>query len=572
MLRNEWVYPTVSLRGSTDSALVKYILRRRGYTTRKQQESFLEPDYEKDMHDPYLLSDMEKAVGLLFDAIQHNKTVAIYGDYDADGVCASVVLHDTFKALGAQNILIYIPHREEEGYGMNIPALQRLKDKGVDVVVTVDLGSTNIKEVEWLRENNIVSIVTDHHIVRATHPKADAFINPHKEKEPYPFPYLCGAGVAFKLAVALLQYFRKHNKKAPPVGWEKWLLDIVAIATITDVMPLLDENRVIVRYGLLVLAQTRRYGLRALFEQCNIQPEYNRETRTTNLVSSMLGFRIGPRINAAGRMMHADSALQALLAKTPQEARRLAAVLEKANNQRKDAVNGIVKTIQGRSEKIRESNAVVMGDSDWAIGVVGIVAGKMAEFHRKPAFIYQKKGSSCVGSVRVPPHFNAVEILEEAGDVLEKFGGHKQAGGFSFSQENEQAFYEQIQKSVREAQKNKKATPSLSIDAVVKEGSVSVSLCEAISELEPFGERNTEPVLCLQGVQVESIAAIGADEKHIRCVLRYGSSNFKAIGFGLASDALQYMNEGDTVDVAFHLRKEEYQGVENVVLHIVDVA
>ncbi len=404
-----------------ESAILDQILKIKGHTTKKQKEDFLNFDYEKDLHDPNLLSGIKKAVKIISKAIEEKNKIAIYGDYDADGVCASTVVYETLLSLEVDinNIIIYIPNRNDDGYGMNIESLKLLKEKGVELIITVDLGSTNIEETKWIKENGLKIIITDHHIVHKETPKADAFINPHKKNSKYPFKQICGAMVAFKLCIALLSYQRENNKKTPVIGWEKWLLDVVAIATVADVMPLLDENRTVVKYGLFVLSQTKRKGIINLLDLANIKANRIEGTINTTLTAENIGFLLAPRINAAGRIDDAMIAFKTITSKNEEEAKKLALTLDSLNDKRKDEVDKILKKI--KDKKINDKSAIVQGDKDWMLGVVGIVAGRLSEMYNKPSFIYQVKDDLIIGSARTPEHFNTIDILNNVKDILIKF-------------------------------------------------------------------------------------------------------------------------------------------------------
>ena len=382
------------------------ILAQRGVKTQKDKDKFLKPDYAEETHDPYLLKGMEQAVQLLEQEIQNNSHFLIYGDYDADGVCASIILQDTLRALGVEKVSVYIPHRQEEGYGMNKQSLDNAFHSGVDVVITVDCGSTNFEEAKHCKELGMRLIITDHHTVLDKTPECDVLINPHQKGDAYPFKNIAGTTVAFKLACALLAHYRETHKdeKLPVQGWEKWFLDLVALATITDVMPVVGENRALVKYGLLVLSKTRRVGLQALMSMCNVGSN-------SNLNSFTLGFLLGPRINAAGRMSHANIAFNLLNAKTKQDAFALAKKLDALNTERKKVVDDILAEIQEGDCKNNE--AIVLGSEHWPVGVLGIVAGRLCDTYQKPAFIYQRQHSKIVGSARTPHNFNTVHILEQ---------------------------------------------------------------------------------------------------------------------------------------------------------------
>ena len=551
--------------------ILEKLLENRGYKNKKQKQEFLNFDYEKDLHSPHLMSGVKRAVSIISKAIDDKSKIVVYGDYDADGVCASTVIYETLLALGVdkKNIIVYIPNRNDDGYGMNIPSLEVLKKQGAELVITVDLGSTNIKEAEWLKKNNIQLIITDHHIVQEKQPKPNAFINPHKKNDKYPYKYICGAAVAFKLCVALLDYQRKNNKEAPQVGWEKWLLDVVAIATIADVMPLLDENRTIVKYGLFVLSKTKRKGLLNLLEVSGMNIQQEQGTINTNITAEDIGFSIAPRINAAGRIADAKIAFDTIISDNYVESKKLALQLDKLNRKRKDEVDKILKDIEGKN--LNENSAIVAGGEEWMLGVVGIVAGRLAEKYGKPSFIYQIKDEHITGSARTPKAFNTIDILKNAEDVLEKFGGHKQAGGFTALLKNEKKFSKQIIQAVDDMSKNIKPDIELKEDIDVSMGDISLQLCEEIEKMEPYGQDNNEPLFLLRNIEIKNSQLIGENQKHLRCYITNGKKSYKAIGFNMGQEIVQNVDEGDRVDVFFHLQKDEYKGVVDIMIKIVKI-
>ena len=544
---------------SVKGDFIKHLLAQRGVKTQKDTEKFLKPDYTEQTHDPYLLKGMKKAVQLIEQEIHNKSHFLIYGDYDADGVCASVILQDTLTVLGAEKVSVYIPHRQEEGYGMNKQALDNAFHSGVDVVITVDCGSTNFDEAQHCKELGMKLIITDHHTVLDTTPQCNAFINPHQKGDKYPFKDIAGTTVAFKLACALLTHYRKtHKDKQLPIqGWEKWFLDLVALATITDVMPVVGENRVLVKYGLLVLSKTRRIGLQALMTVCNI-------SSNAHLSSFTLGFLLGPRINAAGRMSHANIAFNLLNAKVKQDAYVLARKINTLNTERKKVVEDILEEIQDKEFKNKE--AIVLGSEHWPVGVLGIVAGRLCDTYQKPAFIYQRQHTNIVGSARTPHNFNTVHILEQCSSLLKKFGGHAQAGGFTAPCNNEEDFQHQIITTAKKITPEE-FIPVLSIDYELKETNIPDELYTTLQQLEPFGEGNQEPVFLMKGVVLQNQETVGRKQSHLKLYLNNNGVVYSAIGFGFAFCSEQ-LSVGEKIDVAFCLR---VSNDNNHTLELIDI-
>jgi len=563
-----------------DNDLVKHLLLARDIPE-SEQASFLNPDYERGLHSPDLLLDMNKAVGRVGRALKKNEKIVIYGDYDADGVCAAALLQDVFTQLGAKNISVYIPHRSEEGYGMNMEAVDQFIQDKVDLIITVDCGSGNIAEIRRAQGAGIDVIVTDHHQVLADNNPAYAFINPYRKGDKYPFKGLCGTAVAFKLASALIASRQNWEVSTPgkaktgtvpALGYEKWLLDLVAIATVTDVMPLVGENRMLVKYGLLVLAQTKRPGLRALLEIAGVKYTTERSREKTNLNSHTLGFIIGPRLNAAGRMQHADIAFKLVIAKDMQTARKLAKQLDETNQERRGLVEEIMK--EAEKEDLESQPLIFIGAKHWPIGVAGIVAGRLAQKYYKPAFVYEKMAEGkLVGSVRTPQYFSTIKMLESAGAHLEKFGGHEAAGGFTALLENEKKVFNALRNYALLRVKDleaKELMPHITLDAELLVDEIDLDLHTELARLEPHGEANSRPVFLLRDVALTQLTPVGVNGSHLKCFIEAKNKRFKAIGFRLASYA-QELREDQRADVAFHLARDDFNSHPQVSLEIIDV-
>lgn len=545
------------------SNATKQILWNKNLKKKEQSKLFFNPDYNTDTHDPYLLKNIKPCVDRIKIAIKNNENIIIYGDYDVDGVCGVTLLKEVFENLGAKNLTIYIPHREDEGYGLNKKAIDIFIRNNAQLIVTVDCGSTNISEIEYAQKNNIDVIVIDHHQMPKEKNPCFALVNPHQEGDNYPFKNLCGTAVAFKVSQILL-----NNKKQ-----EKWLLDLVALATVCDVMPLVNENRVLVKYGLLVLAQTKRHGLQALMRSAGIAPTYDRKNLKTNLKAFTLGFILGPRLNAAGRMAHANLAFDVLNSKTKYEAQELVQILENKNKERKKLVFNILEEIN--HSKFKKEHAIFIGKSSWPIGVLGIVAGRLSEQYNKPAFVYQKKGGILVGSARAPQHINIVEALASQNEVLKRFGGHKQAGGFTADIANENLLREGINTHVAELIEGiseKELQTQLNIDSEIIFEEINWYLYDELEQFEPFGEANSKPILYLKNAIINYPKMVGYNAKHFKCTVSGENSNnyLNAIGFNFAENA-QNIKHGDKVDILFELDKNQWNGKRELSLKLVDI-
>ena len=403
--------------------LLELLLKNRGILA-ENQERFLNPLYEH-LHDPYLLKDMERAVVRIFEAIEAKEKIVIYSDYDCDGIPAAVIMHDFLKRIEYENFLVYIPHRHDEGYGLHADAiLQFIKDE-VKLLITFDLGITAVDEVAQAQASGIDVIITDHHLPQEDTPRAFAIINPKQDGCEYPDKNLCGAGLAFKLIQALVKKYGEYWKINE--GWEKWLLDMAGLATLADQVPLTGENRVLAYYGLKVLQKGKRPGLAELFKKAGVD--------TSRLTEEDITFTLAPRLNAASRMGDPMRAFEVLATTDVTEARTLADHLAKINDERKLVVAHIMKDVKKTLSKREEKSLIVIGNPAWRVGVLGLVASKIAEEYKRPAFVWGSEGSDVIrGSCRGWGEVNLVSLMSNMPEnSLIEWGGHISAGGFSVS-------------------------------------------------------------------------------------------------------------------------------------------
>ncbi|OIO50226.1 MAG: single-stranded-DNA-specific exonuclease RecJ, partial [Parcubacteria group bacterium CG1_02_44_65] len=408
--------------------LVAQLLYNRGLISQKQIDEFFNPDYSQDFHDPYLLKGMKKAVNRIRQALKKGEKITIYGDFDADGVCATTILFSTLKELGAKNLDAYIPDREKESHGLNEKAIRELRARGTKLIIVVDCGSTDFNEVDLAKSLGIDMVITDHHTLAEKLPRALAVINPLQKGDKYPFKDLSGAGVAFKLASALLS---AHGEEF----FQKWLLDLVALATVVDVMPIVGENRTLVKYGLGVLAQTRRVGLRELMRIGGVEPKviqasFNGEPPATNLNVTTLGFVLGPRLNVASRMDHANTAFHLLIARDRKEAESLAKLLNEKNTERQNLTAAIMKEVERRIEgnpEKKNSKLIFESSPDWPVGLVGLAASKAVDKYCRPTMIGCEMDDLIHVSCRSIPEFDLMEAIRIAAseNLLDDYGGHK---------------------------------------------------------------------------------------------------------------------------------------------------
>ncbi|MBR2841612.1 single-stranded-DNA-specific exonuclease RecJ [Candidatus Saccharibacteria bacterium] len=520
--------------------------------------SFLQPQYE-NLTDPYQLPDMQPAIKRIKRAIQAQEKILIYGDYDADGVTASTVMEQTliFAGVKPENIIIMLPDRFTDGYGMSPKLIKRAQAEDITLVITVDCGSHNHEIVDELNTLKIDSIITDHHETPDHLPEAVAVINPKRQDRPCPeLANLAGVGVAFKLAQALVK------EGAIKAGQEKWLLDLVLIGTICDSMLLTGENRILCYYGLKVLKRTRRPGLKELMRRAGVK----------TLNSEAIGFQIGPRLNAAGRLDTAEIALNLLRTNKSTEAASLANQLEELNKKRKTEQLSATREIKERGIK---DGSVIIETGHWHEGIIGIVAGHLAEDYAKPAFVLTEVENNIYkGSGRSFGDFNLAKALDQVRDTIIGGGGHAGAAGVKIKQENLYAFREQINAyydSLRLKNQSKylKPIPDLTLDDFAD---LSLELLEELRVLEPYGPGNEEPIFRLRNVKIAEIRRMGADQNHLRLDLVDKNGKFlKLLAFYAPEKWLQLTPDTE-VEPIVKLMENDFNGVKSLEARIFDLA
>ncbi|MEK7629671.1 MAG: single-stranded-DNA-specific exonuclease RecJ [Patescibacteria group bacterium] len=547
------------------SQIVKSLLFERGLNTLEKIESFFNPKYDRDLHDPFLLKDMDKACERVKRATGQKQKIVIYSDYDVDGVCSATVLGEYFKSINYP-IEVYMPDRQKEGHGVNQTALELIVTNGAKLIITLDCGTTNIKEIEWAKNNGVDMIVVDHHQTVAGNPVAVAFINPYQEGDNYPFKGLCGTGLAFKLVSAL------ETNDHPSL---KWLLDLVAMATVADMMPLLDENRVLVKYGLFVLAKTKRVGLRKLMESAGIEARYDLETLSTNLDSFTLGFTLGPRINAASRMAHANLAYELLTSSDENKIDELVLSLNDNNRKRQQIVDKVLKDVRSRIDAYPElPSFIVEGSSDWSINLLGLVASKITERYQRPVMLYQSVDETkAKGSLRSIDGFNLIDALGSVSDFLIQYGGHTVAGGCTFEISNAEKIKLGLDNYAKNILTPELLQKKLKISAEINLAEINWSLMEALKKFEPFGMANPKSKFLSRDVEVIKLVLLGQKAEHLKIFIADKKINktFPVLFFrhnGLAED----FKIGDTLDVVYELDINEWNGNREIQLKLIDYA
>ena len=544
--------------------LVVKLLFSKGLKTEDEIEQFIAPDYQTDSPDPFAFDDMQKVVERIGRARDNKEQVVIFGDYDADGITSSAILKEAFDLLGI-NSFVYIPDKRNEGYGMNIAAIKSFQEKDVKLIITVDCGITNIDEVEYTNSQGIDVIITDHHHVPDILPKAYAIINPHaKNAIKYPFKELAGVGVAFKVVQALFQKFLPEK-----IEQTKWMLDLVAIGTIADCVPLIGENRLIVKYGLMVLSKTRRVGLTELFTVGRIMIDESAAADTKKV-----SFYIAPRINAAGRIHHAYLAYNLIMEKNTVLARDFALELEANNAERQKITQNVVDEVRILAQNLYKDKKFIFAVGEhFPIGVVGLVAGKIAQQFNKPTAIIQKSEGVSKGSFRSIPKINIIETIEECKELLVKYGGHSQAAGISIANENLEKFYEKMNRLISEKLKGIDLAPEIKVDAELTADIVDFDLVEDLEKLKPFGQDNDEPIFIMKNLIVREKKIVGSGNKHIKIYFspKDGAPKiFEAISFN-GYEKFQHVKIDDEVEILFNLQKDEWNGNKKIQLTLIDL-
>jgi len=604
--------------------LLRTLLEKRGITNERQADIFLNPDYERDFHDPFLMRDMEKACARILKATEADEKTVIYADYDCDGIPGAVILNDFFKKIGYKNYEIYIPQRNSEGYGLNMEAIKQFAKAKVKLLITVDLGITAVEEVAQAKKEGIDVIITDHHLPRVDAsqggstslilPKAYAILNP--KTDDYPEKMLCGAGVVFKLVQGLIKYKREAEGKVlaaedclseassagnkilpsaslyPKPGFEKWMLDMAGLATLSDMVPLTGENRAIAYFGMKVLKKSPRLGLQKLLAKMNIDQRY--------LSPDDIGFMVTPRLNAASRMDDPMRAYEILSTMDEEQAGLLADHLSKINDERKTIVTGIMREVNKKleiNEERENREVIVIGNPTWRVGVLGLVAGKISDQHKKPVFVWGKDENDCIkGSCRSDGSVSIMELMNETKESFIEYGGHELAGGFTVHDDKIHFLEEALSESFKKI-KLKNATPSssplsggeteTSLDKGRQEGlhlnlslaDVNIKNWREIEKMEPFGLGNPKPVFLFEGVKIEKIKKFGKNGsgEHLEITFsdnkEEGRQN-KAIAISFFSNIDSFKNtlvEGLNVNLLATFDLSRFRGREELRLRIEDI-
>lgn len=532
--------------------IIEQVLINR-HIPKKEWPNFLNPDFKKGLHDPYLLSGMKKAVMRIKKAVLEKQKIGIFADYDADGIPAAALLSEILEKKLHLETAVYIPTRRE-GYGLNRQGIDYLKKQGANLIITADLGVREIKNTEYAKNLGLDVIITDHHEPGETLPKPLALINPKLKNSLYPFRELSGGGVVFKLIQALAKEFPQIQEADL-----KWTLDLVGITTICDVVPLVSENRVFAKFGLMVLQKTKRLGLQKLYQAANIDQQ--------KIDTYIVGFQIGPRLNAPGRMDQTNESFILLRSEDAHQATELAARLDKINRERQEQLDEILRQAEERiiKGKLFNKKVIILSDKNWSPGLIGLVAGKITEKYSRPTIILEEGESVSKGSARSIDNYNIVEVLEETSNLLVNFGGHAKAAGLTVENKHLSALYDRLLQIADTRLTVDDLVPKIKIDAELEEKNLSLNLYEKIKNLEPFGLGNARPVFMIKKVKPENLRTIGQEGKH----LKFNLGSVSTIGFSLGHMIRDLQNKN--IDLAFTLDEDVWDGNRKLQLKIVDI-
>jgi len=524
----------------------------------KKIESFLSPNFETDFHDPELLPDFHSAINRISEAIKNNEIIGVYADYDADGIPGAALFFRALSALGCKP-LVYIPTRVQ-GYGFNQSGIDYLIDSGCKLIISVDLGIREIEYAKYLAKKKIDLIITDHHEPGDIVPNALAVVNPKLESSKYPFRELCGTGVVFKIIQAL-------GKIYPEVITEKflkWNLDLVAISTISDVVPLVDENRVISYFGLKVLSKTRNIGLQQLYRVAEIDQ--------SKIDAFNVGFQVGPRINAPGRLDHATASFELLVTEDKNKAYELALHLQSKNEKRQEAMD---KIFQSATKKIidlnlNKDNIIIVSDKNWQKGVIGPVASRLVEKFSLPVIVLSEDGDMLDGSCRSISSFDITKALEFCSKYLDGFGGHSGAAGVHLKKANLSKFTDAMIKYAKKNIKDEDLLPKLIIDLELQREKISINLFRSLEKLEPFGLGNSRPIFLTRNLRLISHRLVGKGDKHLQLKFTDGIAEYKGVVFNHDLD-MKNISTGSEYDIVYQPGLNFWNGKNWIDLRIIDL-
>lgn len=550
------------LKSLSLSPITLQLLLQRGFFSKEGISRFLNTKYE-DLHSPDGLAGVAEAIKRIGKAKKGSEPVVIFGDYDADGITSTVLLKETLEALKLKP-QTYIPDRNKEGYGLNKPAIDFIKKKyNPKLLITVDCGISNGEEIEYARQSNIDVIVIDHHSIPKKLPEGCILINPKLPNQKYPFRDLAGVGVVFKVCRALWEKFLPER-----IDQLKWFLDLVAIGTVADCVPLVGENRIFAKFGLIVLQKTKRLGIQEIIKTARLPIGDKNPPSAENIA-----FQIGPRLNAAGRMDHADITLNLLSERNPVKARVAALEIEDKNSQRQKVTQEVYEEVKATLDPDKEYRLIIRKGRHWPLGILGVVAGKIAEEYHCPAFILRDEKNLIKGSGRSIGVFNLIEAASQLDKLLEKYGGHSQAMGIKIKPENLARFEEDLQNIIEKSYDENTWGRQIHIDAEIEPKGIDWDILSEIKKFEPFGEGNREPVFLTKNLIIQELGPVGNEQKHLKFAFSFSGKSAKIFEgiFFKAGERFSEFQTGDNVSVVYSLRANEWNGNQKIELHIVDV-
>jgi single-stranded-DNA-specific exonuclease len=522
------------------------------------------------------MKNMEKALKRFVRAIEKNEKITIYADYDADGIPGAVILSNLLEKISHKNYTIYIPHRHDEGYGIHTDAIDKIIDSGTQLIISIDVGITAHESAQLCKENNIDLIITDHHLPiqkngKDNLPEAFTILNPKQSDDTYPDKMICGAGVIFKFIQAFIQ---KHGEKYQiETGWEKWLLDMLGIATISDMVPLKNENRIFAYYGMKVIkaiaknGNNHRPGLKNLLWNAGIQTEY--------MTEEDISFGITPRINAASRMSHPEDALAVFLSQNNTDAQASVEHLTQLNNERKKLTKKTTDSALALLKEKEIKDVIVVGDKNWKAGILGLVASKLVEKYKVPAFVWSQEGDMIKGSCRSLDELHLVDIMQDAHvDSFIGFGGHAEAGGFSCKLDEIDALEKRLQKSVQKYKKKntERKKTQKNIDMELSVDAISLHNYQEMRKLAPFGIGNEKPLFLFKKVLIESVGTFGKDKNHLEIFFKNSlGKTIRGIAFFKTPKDFKKLKENKACDIVAHMEYSVFMGKHELRLQIVDI-
>lgn len=533
------------------SLLIAKLLLTRQIADAEAARRFLQPRRE-ELYDPFLLADMERAVELILTAVEKQDGICIYGDYDVDGITATSILYLFLKAIGGA-VQYYLPDRMRDGYGLNEGAVRELAGRGIRLLVTVDTGISAVREVALAKELGLTVVVTDHHECQELLPAADAVIDPKRPDDGYPFKQIAGAGVAFKLICALTDRLRAAGAKTDRLPDPFDYIELAALGTVSDLMPLIDENRVFVKEALQRMKKTENQGLKALLAAAEIEPD--------KISSGAMAFRLGPRLNAAGRMGDASRGVELFIADNPERATALAQELNEENKRRQETENRITEEALAKiAESGDQSKILVVAGEGWHHGVIGIVASRLLERFYRPVIVLAIEGEKAVGSARSVAGFNLFEALCSCKDLFSKFGGHEMAAGMTLPVKDIDEFRQRLNEYAEDKLTEELLTPLEPVDFVIELPEVSLSLLEEMELLAPYGQGNPEPKFLVESHLAE-IRQMGKENQHLRLGLRRGRTLIDGVAFFEGQEADRLSTDFE-VKAAGSFQINEWNGIK----------